>query len=231
MTENPSSTDHGTRATGHGPRLELIRGLGAWASGAIVVGTMIGTGIFLKPAEMAREGRHRLDRLRRVDCRRDSFPLRRAFVRRTGRRHPRSRRRVRLPPPRLRPRLGFSLRLDAFHRRPPQFPLVHRRGPDALSEFSSPSRRRPHFHAAHRHSRPDRLDQALRFRLHLGAASRRPLDRRHDRHQLPRRPPGRRRPGFSHRHQNHVRCDCDWRSVLRAFRTAPRPRSHLADML
>jgi basic amino acid/polyamine antiporter, APA family len=36
---------------------ELIRGLGAWASAAIVVGTMIGTGIFLKPAEMAREGR------------------------------------------------------------------------------------------------------------------------------------------------------------------------------
>jgi APA family basic amino acid/polyamine antiporter len=38
-------------------RLDLVRGLGAWASGAIVVGTMIGTGIFLKPAEMAREGR------------------------------------------------------------------------------------------------------------------------------------------------------------------------------
>src|SRR5258707_4777060 len=38
-------------------RLELVRGLGAWASGAIVVGTMIGTGIFLKPAEMARAGR------------------------------------------------------------------------------------------------------------------------------------------------------------------------------
>lgn len=37
-------------------RLELVRGLGTWASGAIVVGTMIGTGIFLKPAEMAREG-------------------------------------------------------------------------------------------------------------------------------------------------------------------------------
>lgn len=36
-------------------RLELVRGLGAWASGALVVGTMIGTGIFLKPAEMARE--------------------------------------------------------------------------------------------------------------------------------------------------------------------------------
>ena len=38
-------------------RLELVRGLGPWASMAIVVGTMVGTGIFLKPAEMAREGR------------------------------------------------------------------------------------------------------------------------------------------------------------------------------
>jgi amino acid transporter len=38
-------------------RLQLVRGLGPWASIAIVVGTMIGTGIFLKPAEMAREGR------------------------------------------------------------------------------------------------------------------------------------------------------------------------------
>jgi len=57
MTENLPSSVHGTRTTGHGSRLELVRGLGAWASGAIVVGTMIGTGIFLKPAEMAREGR------------------------------------------------------------------------------------------------------------------------------------------------------------------------------
>src|SRR6201987_6312476 len=39
-------------------RLELVRGLVPWASAAIVVGTMIGTGIFLKPAEMAREGRY-----------------------------------------------------------------------------------------------------------------------------------------------------------------------------
>ena len=37
-------------------RLELVRGLGAWAAIAIVVGTMIGTGIFLKPAEMAAQG-------------------------------------------------------------------------------------------------------------------------------------------------------------------------------
>ncbi len=39
-----------------GRPLELVRGLGAWAAMAIVVGTMIGTGIFLKPAEMASEG-------------------------------------------------------------------------------------------------------------------------------------------------------------------------------
>src|ERR1700716_3214134 len=42
---------------GKAKRLGLVRGLGAWASAAIVVGTMIGTGIFLKPAEMAREGK------------------------------------------------------------------------------------------------------------------------------------------------------------------------------
>lgn len=32
---------------------ELVRGLGPWASIAIVVGTMVGTGIFIKPATMA----------------------------------------------------------------------------------------------------------------------------------------------------------------------------------
>ena len=34
--------------------LELVRGLGPWSATAIVVGTMIGTGIFLVPSEMAR---------------------------------------------------------------------------------------------------------------------------------------------------------------------------------
>lgn len=48
-------SEAGARASGK--RLELLRELGPWASAAIVVGTMIGTGIFLKPAEMAREGK------------------------------------------------------------------------------------------------------------------------------------------------------------------------------
>jgi APA family basic amino acid/polyamine antiporter len=38
------------------PKPELVRGLGTSAAFAIVLGTMIGTGIFLKPSEVAREG-------------------------------------------------------------------------------------------------------------------------------------------------------------------------------
>jgi len=40
----------------NGRNLDLVRGLGKWSSAAIVVGTMVGTGIFLKPAEMAADG-------------------------------------------------------------------------------------------------------------------------------------------------------------------------------
>ena len=53
----PSAETTAHTDTPTGKRLDLVRGLGAWASAAIVIGTMIGTGIFLKPAEMAREGR------------------------------------------------------------------------------------------------------------------------------------------------------------------------------
>jgi amino acid transporter len=38
-------------------RHELLRGLGPWAAAAIVVGTMVGTGIFLVPSSMATEAR------------------------------------------------------------------------------------------------------------------------------------------------------------------------------
>jgi basic amino acid/polyamine antiporter, APA family len=36
-------------------RPELVRGLGAWAAVAVVIGTMIGTGIFIVPGAMARD--------------------------------------------------------------------------------------------------------------------------------------------------------------------------------
>jgi len=62
-------------------RLEFGGGLGAWASGAIVVGTMIGTGIFLKPAEMAHEGRQRLGRFLRPGLSARFFPSSARFLR------------------------------------------------------------------------------------------------------------------------------------------------------
>ena len=51
-TSKPSSADETV-----GQQLGLVRALGPWATAAIVVGTMLGTGIFLKPSEMAAEGK------------------------------------------------------------------------------------------------------------------------------------------------------------------------------
>jgi APA family basic amino acid/polyamine antiporter len=53
-----STTERATTNVSAAPqfRLDLVRALGPWAAGAIVVGTMIGTGIFLKPSEMASVG-------------------------------------------------------------------------------------------------------------------------------------------------------------------------------
>ena len=48
----------GEGAVGAGsPRFELVRGLGPWAAASIVVGTMVGTGIFLVPSSMATDAR------------------------------------------------------------------------------------------------------------------------------------------------------------------------------
>lgn len=55
-TENKHGVGAESGSTGTG-RLELVRGLGAWAAVAIVVGTMIGTGIFLVPSSMATNAR------------------------------------------------------------------------------------------------------------------------------------------------------------------------------
>src|SRR5215831_15858558 len=55
MATTPTETN--TTMAPPGQTLGLIRGLGSWAASAIVVGTMIGTGIFLKPSEMAATGK------------------------------------------------------------------------------------------------------------------------------------------------------------------------------
>src|SRR5579864_2204445 len=136
-------------------RLELVRGLGAWASAAIVVGTMIGTGIFLKPAEMAREG-HTVSVVCRVDCRRRSLPLRCAVLRGIGSDDPGGRRRVRVSAARLWAGVGFSVWLDALDRRPALFDGFHFRGDDAFPEFSAASGGRAALHCARHHSRADR---------------------------------------------------------------------------
>lgn len=53
LSPNTAPTTAGARTRVAEPG--LVRGLGLWSSIAIVVGTMIGTGIFLKPGEVARE--------------------------------------------------------------------------------------------------------------------------------------------------------------------------------
>ena len=116
-------------------RLELVRGLGPWASAAIVVGTMIGTGIFLKPAEMAREGHSVSVVYAAWIVGASPLPLRRAFLRGARCGHSRSGWRVRLPSARVRHRLGISFWMDALHRWSSILRRIHRRRHDALSQF------------------------------------------------------------------------------------------------
>jgi len=52
MSEAPKNSESPAASSGP-PRVELVQGLGSWAAASIVVGTMIGTGIFLVPSSMA----------------------------------------------------------------------------------------------------------------------------------------------------------------------------------
>jgi len=111
---------------------DLARGLRP----AIVVGTMIGTGIFLKPAEMAREGRFCLGGIRGVDRWRHSFPCFGALsfaelgaaIPEAGGEYAYLRRG-------FGPKWGFLFWMDAFHRGAAVFDGVHRRGDCAIREF------------------------------------------------------------------------------------------------
>ena len=99
-------------ASDHG----FVRGLGLFDSTMIVVGSMIGSGIFIVSADIARQTGSAGGLLaawidhRRADRRRG------ALLRRTGRHDAQGRRAIRLPARILLAALGISLRLDAFPR-------------------------------------------------------------------------------------------------------------------
>ena len=112
--------------------LGLVRGLGPWAAAAIVVGTMIGTGIFLKPSEMAAEGGSVAVVFAAWIVGGLLSLVWRAELCGAGRGDSRGRRRIRLLAARVRPRVGISFRLDAFDRGPAGFGGGDCRGAAAL---------------------------------------------------------------------------------------------------
>ena len=139
-------------------RLELVRGLGPWASAAIVVGTMVGTGIFLKPAEMAREGRFVsivfaawivgaiLSIFGAL-----AFAELGAAIPEAGGEYAYLRRG-------FSPSMGFSVWLDAFHRRAALFRRLHCCGNDALPQLLLAGRGRAALHRAHCYPGTHHLD-------------------------------------------------------------------------
>ena len=126
---------------------------------AIVVGTIIGSGIFLVPTRD--DARHRLFRARlpRLDCRRPALALRRHDLRRTRRHASLRRRRICLPSRSLRRHARLPLYVDMvrcrqarFHRRRHHRPRAHA---GILSRLPVPHHARPrHCHCSGRRSSP-----------------------------------------------------------------------------
>ena len=207
-------------------RLELVRGLGAWASAAIVVGTMIGTGIFLKPAEMAREGRTVsvvfaawivgaiLSIFGAL-----SFAELGAAIPEAGGEYAYLRRA-------FGPVWGFLFGwMHSIVGRPSSLASIAA-GMMRFVGFPDSRRRRSAFYRAHSGDR--HVDRALRFCFHLGAATGGAVARLHDRRELSRRASRWSGTGFSHRHKNHVGGHRHRRGVFFARRRAARCRSLLA---
>ena len=204
-------------------RLELVRGLGAWASAAIVVGTMIGTGIFLKPAEMAREGRTVsvvfaawiVGAILSIFGA-FSFAELGAAIPEAGGEYAYLRRA-------FGPVWGFLFGwMHSIVGRPSSLASISA-GMMRFVGFLIPAVGAPIFtvHIV----RAWRLDQAVRLCLHLGAASGGFVAGRDDWRELSRRAARRRSPGFSHRHQNRVGDHRDWGGIFFAGRSGACSRS------
>ena len=201
---------------------EFHRGLGLYDSTMVVVGSMIGSGIFIVSADMARD--HRQPRLAagRLAAHRRADDRRRAVVRRAGRDDAAGRRPVRLSARGVFAALGLSLRLDAVsrdsdrhdcRRRGRLRALLRRPGPvdrrGSLSDPAAPPVDRLRAvavdDAAGRHpdDRAAHVDQHARARIRPDHP-----ERLHDRQDRRARRPDRRRPAArleSHRGRRQLR--------------------------
>jgi len=180
-------------------RLELVRGLGAWASAAIVVRHMIGTGIFLKPPKwLAKAAASPWYSPR--DHRRNSFHLRRVLFAELGSMIPEAGGEYAYLRRGFGPVYGFLFGWMHSIRWPPEFPRLHRRGHDALLSFLLPTIALPLFtvHIAI----PASLAGSNRTILSSpGRNSRGRLAADYDRRELSRRAARRRGPNFLDHHQ------------------------------
>ncbi len=97
---------------------EFHRGLGLYDSTMVVVGSMIGSGIFIVSADMARTDRQPGLAARRLAADRTAHRRRRALLRRAGGDDAARRRAVRLPARGVLAAVGLPLRLDAVSGHP-----------------------------------------------------------------------------------------------------------------
>ncbi len=95
---------------------ELVKGLGLTSATMLVMGSMIGSGIFIVSAEIAREVEFSSTLDRRLAGDRFHDHRRRAQLRRTRRHDAPRRRPIRLPPRIAWTPLGISLRMDLISR-------------------------------------------------------------------------------------------------------------------
>ena len=208
-----------------GKRLELVRGLGPWASAAIVVGTMIGTGIFLKPAEMAREGRFVsivfaawivgaiLSMFGAL-----SFAELGAAIPEAGGEYAYLRRG-------FGPRWGFLFRVDAFDRGTTVVDGVNCGGYCAIREFLDSGGGGADFHAAFSSACGN---ETVRIRFYLGAASGRAVADYHDAGELPGSAARRSGAGGVDDRKNCFRIRRHWRGLLFGWKSAHAVRPDLA---
>ena len=167
-------------------------------------------------------------RLRGMDRRWRTVDVRRAQFRRTRSGNTGSRRRVRLPAPRIRSRVGISIRMDAFNRRPPVIRRIDRRRIDAICWFFVSSYRCADLYTPL--ALAFFLEPSFRVCVYLGAAACRSRAYPADFHQLSWRAPGWTSPDRTDDYQDHFGCGNHRLRVLSLARTCGEFSAHLANL-